>query len=226
MIVPILRAGLGFVHAAQELMPAADVGFIGISRDEETFAAQAVRQQAPRVARRPAGDRDRPDAGDRRLARAHRGAAHRTRRARRRSSSCARSPRPRASSACATSGLDLHVITARDRRAPQRPRLHRPRPRRRRRPPVRQRRLTALDETGASTPVEADSVPAHRSCSASTAGGAAGAGASVRSACVDVRHPPLGPLVGRRLGAVPAPGQGLLDGHPNRVLTENEFTVL
>jgi uracil phosphoribosyltransferase len=37
VIVPILRAGLGFVHAAQELMPNADVGFIGISRDEETF---------------------------------------------------------------------------------------------------------------------------------------------------------------------------------------------
>ena len=37
VIVPILRAGLGFVHAAQELMPNADVGFVGISRDEETF---------------------------------------------------------------------------------------------------------------------------------------------------------------------------------------------
>jgi uracil phosphoribosyltransferase len=37
VIVPILRAGLGFVHAAQELMPNADVGFVGISRDESTF---------------------------------------------------------------------------------------------------------------------------------------------------------------------------------------------
>jgi uracil phosphoribosyltransferase len=37
VIVPILRAGLGFVHAAQELMPNADVGYVGISRDEETF---------------------------------------------------------------------------------------------------------------------------------------------------------------------------------------------
>lgn len=37
IVVPVLRAGLGFTHAAQELMPAADVGFIGISRDEETF---------------------------------------------------------------------------------------------------------------------------------------------------------------------------------------------
>jgi len=37
IVVPILRAGLGFVHAAQELLPDADVGFVGISRDEETF---------------------------------------------------------------------------------------------------------------------------------------------------------------------------------------------
>ncbi|MDJ0767724.1 MAG: uracil phosphoribosyltransferase [Ilumatobacter sp.] len=37
VIVPVLRAGLGFVHPAQELMPIADVGFIGISRDEATF---------------------------------------------------------------------------------------------------------------------------------------------------------------------------------------------
>lgn len=37
VVVPVLRAGLGFVHAAQELLPEADVGFIGISRDEETF---------------------------------------------------------------------------------------------------------------------------------------------------------------------------------------------
>ena len=65
VVVPILRAGLGFVHAAQELLPAADVGFIGISRDEETFAPRAVRQQAAGVAGRPAGDRGRPDAGDR-----------------------------------------------------------------------------------------------------------------------------------------------------------------
>ena len=37
VIVPVLRAGLGFVHAAQELMPSADVGFVGISRNERTF---------------------------------------------------------------------------------------------------------------------------------------------------------------------------------------------
>ena len=68
VVVPILRAGLGFVHAAQELLPDADVGFIGIARDEETFQPEAVREQAARVARRAAGDRARPDAGHRRLA--------------------------------------------------------------------------------------------------------------------------------------------------------------
>ena len=47
VIVPILRAGLGFVHAAQELMPAADVGFIGISRDEETFEPKPYVNRLP-----------------------------------------------------------------------------------------------------------------------------------------------------------------------------------
>jgi len=47
VIVPILRAGLGFVHAAQELMPNADVGFIGISRDEETFQPQPYVNKLP-----------------------------------------------------------------------------------------------------------------------------------------------------------------------------------
>jgi len=54
VVVPILRAGLGFVHAAQELMPNADVGFVGISRDEETF------QPHPYVNRLPESLADRP----------------------------------------------------------------------------------------------------------------------------------------------------------------------
>src|SRR3954454_22979614 len=33
IVVPVLRAGLGFLNAAQVLLPTADVGFIGISRD-------------------------------------------------------------------------------------------------------------------------------------------------------------------------------------------------
>ncbi len=47
VIVPVLRAGLGFVHAAQELMPIADVGFIGISRDEETFRPKPYVNKLP-----------------------------------------------------------------------------------------------------------------------------------------------------------------------------------
>jgi len=47
VIVPVLRAGLGFVHAAQELMPIADVGFIGISRDEDTFEPQPYVNKLP-----------------------------------------------------------------------------------------------------------------------------------------------------------------------------------
>jgi uracil phosphoribosyltransferase len=47
IVVPILRAGLGFVHAAQELLPDADVGFIGISRDEETFAPRPYVNKLP-----------------------------------------------------------------------------------------------------------------------------------------------------------------------------------
>ena len=43
----MLRAGLGFVHAAQELMPNADVGFIGISRDEETFQPKPYVNKLP-----------------------------------------------------------------------------------------------------------------------------------------------------------------------------------
>jgi uracil phosphoribosyltransferase len=54
VIVPILRAGLGFVHAAQELMPNADVGFIGISRDEETFQPKPYVNRLPEtLANRP-----------------------------------------------------------------------------------------------------------------------------------------------------------------------------
>jgi uracil phosphoribosyltransferase len=37
MLVPILRAGVGLVNGALRLLPAAEVGFIGLARDEETF---------------------------------------------------------------------------------------------------------------------------------------------------------------------------------------------
>lgn len=36
VIVPVLRAGLGMLPAVLDLLPGADVGFVGISRDEDT----------------------------------------------------------------------------------------------------------------------------------------------------------------------------------------------
>ncbi|MFM7756582.1 MAG: uracil phosphoribosyltransferase [Actinomycetota bacterium] len=47
VVVPVLRAGLGFVQAAQELMPNADVGFVGISRDEATFEPKPYVNKLP-----------------------------------------------------------------------------------------------------------------------------------------------------------------------------------
>jgi uracil phosphoribosyltransferase len=47
VVVPVLRAGLGFVHAAQDLLPDADVGFIGISRDEATFQPKPYVNKLP-----------------------------------------------------------------------------------------------------------------------------------------------------------------------------------
>ncbi|MCU1360715.1 MAG: upp [Ilumatobacteraceae bacterium] len=47
IVIPVLRAGLGFVHAAQQLMPDADIGFIGISRDEATFQPKPYVNKLP-----------------------------------------------------------------------------------------------------------------------------------------------------------------------------------
>jgi len=47
IVVPVQRAGLGFVHAAQQLLPNADVGFIGISRDEATFQPKPYVNKLP-----------------------------------------------------------------------------------------------------------------------------------------------------------------------------------
>lgn len=40
VLVPVLRAGLGMLHAALEFFPDARVGFIGLSRDEATLEAR------------------------------------------------------------------------------------------------------------------------------------------------------------------------------------------
>jgi uracil phosphoribosyltransferase len=38
IVVPVLRAGLGMLDAALALLPGADVGFVGLKRNEETLA--------------------------------------------------------------------------------------------------------------------------------------------------------------------------------------------
>ncbi|HRD99792.1 MAG TPA: uracil phosphoribosyltransferase [Ilumatobacteraceae bacterium] len=47
VVIPVLRAGLGFLHAAQVLLPGADVGFVGISRDEVTFEPKPYVNKLP-----------------------------------------------------------------------------------------------------------------------------------------------------------------------------------
>jgi len=54
VVVPILRAGLGFVGPAQSLLPNADVGFIGMARNEQTH------QPEPYVNKLPESLADRP----------------------------------------------------------------------------------------------------------------------------------------------------------------------
>ena len=39
LLVPVLRAGLGMIEAASALIPAANVGFVGLARDEQTHEA-------------------------------------------------------------------------------------------------------------------------------------------------------------------------------------------
>jgi uracil phosphoribosyltransferase len=47
VVVPILRAGLGFVGPAQDLLPNADVGFIGMARNEATHQPEAYVNKLP-----------------------------------------------------------------------------------------------------------------------------------------------------------------------------------
>lgn len=54
VIVPILRAGLGFLGPAQELLPNADIGFIGIARNEQTHEPEPYVNKLPEsLAERP-----------------------------------------------------------------------------------------------------------------------------------------------------------------------------
>jgi uracil phosphoribosyltransferase len=134
LVVPVLRAGIGMLDGMTRLLPSADVGFVGLARDEETLVASTYAARLPEdLTGRDAFVLDPMLAtggtletvvgmlvsrGDlpalRARGRGQAGACVPERRA---------GPGPRRDRG--------------DGRAAQRPRLHRPRPRRRRRPLVR-----------------------------------------------------------------------------------------
>lgn len=47
MVIPILRAGLGMLDGMMRLMPTAEVGFLGMKRDEETLDIITYAQRLP-----------------------------------------------------------------------------------------------------------------------------------------------------------------------------------
>jgi len=47
LLVPVLRAGLGMAEAAFGLLPEAQMGFVGLARDEVTFAPRAYMESLP-----------------------------------------------------------------------------------------------------------------------------------------------------------------------------------
>jgi uracil phosphoribosyltransferase len=47
LLVPVLRAGLGMVDQAHELIPEAQVGFVGMARDEETHLPTQYLESLP-----------------------------------------------------------------------------------------------------------------------------------------------------------------------------------
>ncbi len=47
LVVPILRAGLGMLDGMQRLLPTAEVGFLGMVRDEETLMATTYANRIP-----------------------------------------------------------------------------------------------------------------------------------------------------------------------------------
>ncbi len=47
LVVPILRAGLGMLEGMSRLMPTAEVGFVGMVRDEETLRASTYAERLP-----------------------------------------------------------------------------------------------------------------------------------------------------------------------------------
>ncbi|HEX7096879.1 MAG TPA: uracil phosphoribosyltransferase, partial [Acidimicrobiales bacterium] len=47
LVVPVMRAGLGMLHATLNVLPNARVGFVGLRRDEETFMPHAYVNTVP-----------------------------------------------------------------------------------------------------------------------------------------------------------------------------------
>jgi uracil phosphoribosyltransferase len=47
LIVPVLRAGIGMLDGMTRLLPMADVGFVGMVRDEESLVASAYANRLP-----------------------------------------------------------------------------------------------------------------------------------------------------------------------------------
>ena len=47
LVVPVLRAGLGMLDGMCRLLPMADVGFVGLARDEETLVATTYASRLP-----------------------------------------------------------------------------------------------------------------------------------------------------------------------------------
>ena len=47
LVVPILRAGLGMLEGMVRLLPSAEVGFLGMQRDEETLVATTYANRLP-----------------------------------------------------------------------------------------------------------------------------------------------------------------------------------
>jgi uracil phosphoribosyltransferase len=47
LVVPILRAGLGMLEGMTRLLPTAEVGFLGMIRNEETLAASTYAERLP-----------------------------------------------------------------------------------------------------------------------------------------------------------------------------------
>ncbi|MCI6584210.1 MAG: uracil phosphoribosyltransferase [Mobiluncus porci] len=47
IVIPILRAGLGMLEGMTRLLPSAEVGFLGMKRDEETLAIETYADRLP-----------------------------------------------------------------------------------------------------------------------------------------------------------------------------------